>query len=185
MRNARRHSACSSRLLRRRQPARAEVLRVVGEVLVLVVVVARAAPRCGSAAARRSPRMLAVSSAPSMNSSAITRSSYLRGELVGLARVVFDARAPWSGRCVEPSRAGFTMSGRPSSRASACPSPSLAVSIAIARRRQPFAMPDAAWCATCPSRAPRPSRRCRCTGCRASRARPARCRPRRSGRAAR
>ena len=100
-----------------------------------------AAPRCGSAAARGRSTIDAVSSMPATNSSTSTSGSCC-------AAASYASRSsPWSTPVtlvmpiVEPSRAGFTISGRPSSATTCCQSLPR-VDDAIARRRNAAREPD-------------------------------------------
>ena len=56
-----------------------------------------------------------MSSMPSMNSSAITSASYFAAARVGVRELVVRRDVTLVMPMVEPSRAGFTISGRPSS----------------------------------------------------------------------
>ena len=144
-----------------------------------------AAPRCGSAAARarrgstpsaRCPRRI-PRRAPGRRAS--PRRRYASAQLV-----VVDRRRPCVMPIVEPSRAGFTISGRPSSATTPHPV-GVGVDDAIARRRNAAREPDELGAPLVHRQRGGHHAAAGVRNAAALRARPAPCRPRRSGRAAR
>ena len=166
------------------EAARTEVLGLVGEVLVVVVVVALRAPRSGSAAARGRPGSTRSVPRPRRT----PRPARDRRAAPPRHRRARARRDPtpvtFVMPIVEPSRAGFTISGRPSSATTRIQSVA-ASTTRIARRRDAAREPHELGAPLVHRQRRGHHAAARVAGCPSSPARPARSRPRRTGRAAR